>query len=438
MEVVLDVEKPAAGGRMVARHEGRVVLVWGAVPGERVRARIERVGKGVAYAETLDVLQASPDRRGIDVDWRCGGGVYSFVAYERQVQLKAEIIGDAFGRIGRLTVPRPPMMASPAHGYRMRARLHARGGRIGFFREGSHDICDAGATGQLLPETVAWLATVEETLRRERLTGLVALELAENVDASQRACHLELAPGEPSAPYGVLAADGALTGLSAQSQDFRHADLLAGAADVSDVLVLRDGDAPPTLRLTRNARAFFQGNRFLLEPLVRHVLAQVPEGPVVDLYAGVGLFGLAVAASGGTHVTLVEGDPTSGADLERNAAPFAGRTSVVRRSVEAFLTSVARREHSPAPRSDTRPSLSGSTVIVDPPRTGMSREALEGVIQCAPGRLVYVSCDTATLARDARKLVDAGYAIDGLTGIDLFPNTAHVESVAVFVRSPLP
>ena len=90
------------------------------------------------------------------------------------------------------------------------------------------------------------------------------------------------------------------------------------------------------------------------------------------------------------------------------------------------------------PMSSERMPWNISTVIVDPPRTGMSREALDGLIQCAPGRVVYVSCDTATLARDARRLVDGGYALEGLTGIDLFPNTAHVESVAVFARSPLP
>ena len=84
--LALDVEKPAAGGRMLARHQGQVVLVWGAIPGERVAARIERTGKGLAYAETVDVITASPDRRAIAADWRCGGNVLAHVRYARQLQ----------------------------------------------------------------------------------------------------------------------------------------------------------------------------------------------------------------------------------------------------------------------------------------------------------------------------------------------------------------
>src|SRR5688500_15396103 len=132
IEIVID--KPAAGGRMLARHEGQVVLVWGAIPGERVRARIERVGKGVLYADTVEVLDASADRRDAGPDWRCGGNVLAHVAYERQRQLKGEIIRDAFGRIGRVPLATPPaVMGSPEQGYRMRARLHARHGRLGFY-----------------------------------------------------------------------------------------------------------------------------------------------------------------------------------------------------------------------------------------------------------------------------------------------------------------
>ena len=120
--VTLDVEKPAAGGRMLARHQGRVVLVWGAIPGERVAARIERVGKGLAYAETVEVLSPSPDRRPPGGDWRCGGSVLAHVSYARQLQLKGQIIQDAFGRIGRVPLPAvPEVIGSPETGYRMRA-----------------------------------------------------------------------------------------------------------------------------------------------------------------------------------------------------------------------------------------------------------------------------------------------------------------------------
>src|SRR6185295_9674170 len=122
----------------------------------------------------------------------------------------------------------------------------------------------------------------------------------------------------------------AVTGLSAQVLDRRSVEMIAGLSTISDSL--------GSLVLKRDVRAFFQGNRFLLETLVRHVGELVPEdGPVIDLYAGVGLFGLSLAAAGRSDVTLVEGDPISAHDLEQNARPLATRARVERSSVEDFL-----------------------------------------------------------------------------------------------------
>jgi 23S rRNA (uracil1939-C5)-methyltransferase len=421
--LTLAVEKPAAGGRMLARHEGQVVLVWGAIPGERVEAHVERAGKGVLYAVTERVLEPSADRRAA-ADWRCGGNVFAHVAYERQLQLKADIIRDAFGRIGRLPLTTvPAVVGSPEHGYRMRARLHAQGGRIGFYREGTHELCDATGTRQLRPDAESWIAHAQTVLLRDRLTGLAAIEMAENVAGDERACHLDLHAGVDPAPFVGLAES--LVGLSAQPSDRRDAVRVAGTPVVTEVLRVRDGVPPLTLR--RDVRAFFQGNRFLLERLVEHVLSLVPDGPVLDLYAGVGLFGLALAARGADAVTLVEGDPVSGADLERNAEPYRDRARVERRSVETFLAAPGRRNEQ---RADT----GVGTVILDPPRTGVSKDALAAVIAHRPRHLVYVSCDVATLARDARALIDAGYDAGAMTAFDLFPNTAHVETVATFRR----
>ena len=398
---------------MLARHNGQVVLVWGAIPGERVRARIERSGKGVLFAETVEVLAASPDRRAGLADWRCGGNVLAHVNYERQLQIKSEIIRDAFARIGRLPLgTSPDVMASPEDGYRMRARFHVRGGRIGFVREGSHDICAVGPTRQLLPETVRWIEETEARLHGDRLRGLSCIEIAENIPATERACHLELEPGTETRPFAALATN-AITGLSAQVLDRRGVETLAGAPSVSDSI--------GCLVLKRDVRAFFQSNRFLLQGLVRHVQDLLPDsGPVVDLYAGVGLFGLSLAAAGREGITLVEGDPVTVRDLEENARPFLDRTRVERSSVEDFL-----RQSEDA---------SGATFIVDPPRTGMSREAVQGILQVKPARVLYVSCDVATLARDVRALLDHGYALERISAFDLFPNTAHVESVCLLRR----
>jgi 23S rRNA (uracil1939-C5)-methyltransferase len=410
--LTLDIEKPTAGGRMLARHNGQIVLVWGAIPGERVRARIERSGKGVLFAETVEVVTPSADRRDAAADWRCGGNVLAHVGYERQLQLKSDIIRDAFARIGRMPLDAAPdVAASPEQGYRMRARLHVRGGRIGFMREGSHDICAVGPTAQMLPATAAWIEAAERRLRADRLQGLTSIEIAENIPASQRACHLELEPGSDPRAFATLAGDG-VTGLSAQVLDRRGVETLSGIPAVSDSL--------GPLQLRRDARAFFQGNRYLLESLVQRVSGLVAEGSIVDLYAGVGLFGLSLAASRGAQVTLVEGDAVSGHNLEENARPYIDRARVVRTSVEDFLL------------HDALPA--GVTVIVDPPRTGMSHDAVLALVRARPPRIVYVSCDVATLARDARALADADYSLKHISGIDLFPNTAHVESLVAFER----
>ena len=415
--LTLDIEKPAAGGRMLARHHGQVVLVWGAVPGERVTARVDRTTKSVAFASTIDVLSASPDRRTVASDPRCGGNVLAHIAYERQRRLKGEIIRDAFVRIGRVALERDPdVIGSPERGYRMRARLHVVNGRLGFYREESHDLCDAVQTGQLTDATGEWLLAAGEIIRVAGPTGVVGVEVAENISGDERACHLDLREGVGVANYSALAAG--LVGLTAQPADSPFAETLAGTPRVTDVLQIRD--ELPALRLTRHVRAFFQGNRFLIGALVQHVMTLVPSGPVIDLYAGGGLFGLALAAAGADRVTLVEGDPVSGADLQMNSEPVRDRVRVVRTSVEDFL---ARR----------RPATA-ETVIVDPPRTGLSRDAVAGILAFKPARLVYVSCDVATLARDTRALLDSGYELGPVTALDLFPNTAHVETVTVFTR----
>jgi 23S rRNA (uracil1939-C5)-methyltransferase len=139
----LTIERPAAGGRMIARHDGAIVFVSGAIPGEVVDAEIEKVQRGTAWAATREVLERSPDRLDGAPDGACGGSVFAHIAYGRQRQIKSAIIDDALRRIGRITLDSPAeVVASPVDGYRMRARLHMRNGRIGFFREGTHSLCD--------------------------------------------------------------------------------------------------------------------------------------------------------------------------------------------------------------------------------------------------------------------------------------------------------
>lgn len=411
---------------MIARHDGRVVLVAGAIPGERVRARVDRAERGVAYATVIEVVDASPDRRPVTGDPACGGCVFAHVAYPRQTHLKREIIVDAFRRIGKMTLDEPVAVeASPEHGYRMRARLHVRGRRLGFFREGTHELCDPAQTGQLLPETTRVLEQVGRELEAVDAAAVRSIELSENLTGAERALHFELRPqGPPPAVYSGVVRVAGVTGVTCQALP---ADVvsLGGRPWVSDPVEALAGREPDSLggvALRRRPTAFFQANRYLLPALVSRVAAWIGDGPVVDLYAGVGVFALTLAALGRTDLTAVEGDRVSAADLEENARPFGGRLRVERMAVETFLAS--------------RTGASVGTLLVDPPRTGMSRAAMRGVIAARARRVVYVSCDVATLARDVRRLIDAGYVLTHVEAFDLFPNTAHVESLAVLARGP--
>lgn len=439
-ELILTPEKPVAGGSMLARYEGRVVLVRGAIPGERILARIERVARDVAHGTVVNVIEPHTDRRQPLVDPACGGNTFAHITYKRQLGLKAEIVADGFSRIAGLTLPTPISIApSPERGYRMRARFHARGGRVGFYREATHDLCDAATSGQLQPNAIQAVQAIAELLRDAKSADdVLGIELAENIAADERAIHLELRDESLARGLAEGIETNALTGLSWSVPTDGRTHVVLGIPYVIDGLDIRPlagssktevGAPGPTsqsfgvpgpIRVRRHVRAFFQGNRYLLSELVQRVLALAEEGPVIDLYAGVGLFAVSLASTRRDEVVAVESDSISALDLTANAAscerPFLSHHV----SVEEFL-------------HRTR-DLSAHTVILDPPRTGLSRDASSSLGSRRPRRIVYVSCDVATLARDVKNLTQAGYRLNHVEAFDLFPNTAHVETIAVLDR----
>ena len=404
----LTIERPAAGGRMIARHEGAVVFVAGAIPGEVVEAEVEKVQRGSVWAVTRDVLERSPDRLDGAPDGACGGSVFAHIAYERQRALKAAIIEDSLRRLGHITLAEPvDVEGSPIDGYRMRARLHVRNGRIGFFREGTHSICDPAATRQLRDEAVAVIRDLERSLATTGKDLVSDIDVAENIDATERAIHLELRPDTDPSGLAALVSVQNVDGASCAHPENPRTIELFGNTTISDDIA--------NVRIDRHVRSFFQGNRYLLRSFVDWVLRHVTAGPLVDLYAGVGLFSLTAGTVGAGPITAVEGDRFAARDLKRNARTV----TVLELPVEKFRPAPAERI---------------ATVIVDPPRTGMSKEALARAIGIRAPNFVYVSCDIATLARDARQLIDAGYRITSARAFDLFPNTAHVETVISFAR----
>jgi tRNA/tmRNA/rRNA uracil-C5-methylase (TrmA/RlmC/RlmD family) len=422
-EVELTIEKPAAGGQMIARHHGQVVLVRGAIPGERVRALVERAEKRLAYAVTRTIVEASADRRTPSADPLCGGNLYGYIAYPRQLALKRDIISDAFARLGRLPLDASIDVAgSPERAYRMRARCHVRGPRAGFYREGTHQLCDPAVTGQLLPESAAALQRIAASMDRDAPGAALSIELAENIAGDQRSMHLELAPGAriDAAALARIGREAAVAGITALGTATGRL-LEWGDPVIADPLEAVTGGRVTAGDLRRQPASFFQGNRFLVATLVTAMMDAVPaEGEILDLYAGVGVFAVALAAAGHLEVTAVEGDRTSGTDLRRNATPYAPRLAAHVQRVEDYLAS--------------RSGAAAGCILVDPPRTGLSKEAADAIVHHAAPRIVYVSCDAPTLARDARRLVDTGYRLSAIRAFDLFPNTPHVETLAVFDR----
>jgi 23S rRNA (uracil1939-C5)-methyltransferase len=419
-EIELTIEKAAAGGRMIARHDGQVVLVAGTMPGERVRARIEKADRRLAFAQAVEVVEASPDRRTAFADPLCGGCVFSHIEYPRQLDLKREILRDAFHRIGRMTLdPALVVAPSPESGYRMRARLHVSRGRIGFYREGTHTLCDPAQTAQLTDSSLAAAQAAVDVLDAAGVS-VTSVELSENMAGSERALALAVTEVTSRARHAArpIVERGAARGVVIR--DDRGGRAVAGELVVSDPLeALTNGRASGGF-LRRHPESFFQSNRFLVPALVGEVVDQMHGERIVDLYAGVGLFSVALAAARSTaSIVAVEGDRSSGADLQLNAGAFGEAMTIALESVEDYL----RRSRDEA-----------STTIVDPPRTGISPEAMDRLVARRSPRLVYVSCDPATMARDARKLLDAGYELTSLRGFDLFPNTAHVESLGVFEK----
>ena len=416
----LTIERPVAGGRMLARHDGQIVFVQGAIPGERVRARIERRQKQVLFADTAEVLEASADRREPHCDLACGGSAYAHIHYDRQRRLKAEVIADAFARIAKWPLEQAvDVTASPEAGYRMRARVHVDRGRWGFYREGTHVLCDAAATRQLRLDTCAAIDAfiAAQSSLVERVT---AITVSENVDATARILQLEGREGAPRfAALDVTASVGdGVHGLASLD-----GPQLWGAAWIEDTARSIWGDAAPIdagVTWRRRPASFFQANRYLLGALVSEVL-RAAEGArrVIDLYAGGGLFSVALAARG-AQVVSIEMDGSSTRDLADNARPFG----------ESIVSIVSAVE----PMLKQRPPFAPDVVVMDPPRVGATPEALAGLITWNAPRIVYVSCDPPTLARDCGKLFAAGYRLTSLAGFDLFPNTPHVEAVAVLDR----
>jgi 23S rRNA (uracil1939-C5)-methyltransferase len=379
MELEVEVERILPGGMGLAHAGGKTVFVSLAAPGDRVRVQVEREQGNVLFASIVEIITPSPVRIEPPCPYfgRCGGCDFQQLTYEAQLATKSEMIRDCLHRIARLEdVPEIVVTPSPNDWrYRMRAmwQIDQDERTIGYYERGSRRVCDVVDCAVLRPELQAKLEEVRATEWHE-----FPLELK----------HLDVVAGE---------------------DDVSFAPAFAGFETRELSLTIR-GEI-----YRYNAEAFFQINPSLLGPLIEFALGDASGASALDLYSGVGLFTLPLARQF-QRVTAVEANAIAVRFARRNLQD-AGLTTA--RVIAAGVAEWFRG----APVRDV------DFVLLDPPRAGAESAVVKGIIDLHPVEISYVSCDPATLARDLKKLLAAGYTIRSIRGFDLFPQTHHVETV---------
>jgi 23S rRNA (uracil1939-C5)-methyltransferase len=414
----------AAGGEGVGRLEdGRAVFVHRTAPGDLAEIELVQLGKRWARGRLLRVIEGSPERREPPCPFyaECGGCTLEHLAYDAQLRAKARIVADALARIGGLEVPPPEVEPSPEQQrYRNRVSFALRrlgSGQVvaGFHAIGEPDrVVDIGEAC-LLPE--APIAAVWGRLRAAWGPDARLLPSGERLRLTLRATAVGevslLVEGgySPGRPAELIAA---VPGLAAvwHRPGSAAAELIAGAPGLPETW----GDETFDV----SGAAFLQVNRSAAALLEAHVLERIgdPAGlSVVDAYCGVGLHARRLARAG-ARVVGIELDPDAVAAARRDAPPGA--------EFEAGAVEELLPRHLPA-----------DLVILNPPRAGIAAEVADALLAASPRRVIYVSCDPATLARDLGRLGEA-FRLTGLRCFDLFPQTAHVETVAILERSEAP
>lgn len=409
-EFELDLTTMAHGGSALGRYQGRTIFVPYALPGEHITARITQDKGRFAYAEGLTLLELSPDRVRPRCPHfgpgRCGGCHWQHIDYPAQLRFKEGIVRDQFARIGGLPdVLIPPMIPSPdPWQYRSHVTFSVTAdGRLGFVSTDDRTVIPIEECHIIRPE----LLDLFEQLDLEDVPELDRVRLQVGSAGEDRMIVLGTKDDEPPeieidfpASVNFLPSDNAPVNL-------------IGSTHVRYAVKGR------TFRVT--AGGFFQVNVLQAETLVDLVLERLNlQGgeSVLDLYSGVGLF-TAFLAERAETVTSVESYPPAVTDADENLAEF--------ENIELIEGSV----------EDVLPQIEGpfDAAVVDPPRQGLEGAALDALIVHRPRTIVYVSCDPATLARDAKRLVAKGYHVRDVQPIDMFPQTYHIEAVATFSTS---
>jgi 23S rRNA (uracil1939-C5)-methyltransferase len=384
-ESTLQIEKLVYGGDGLARLDGRVVFLPFVLPGEKIRAGVKRVKSDLWRGSLLEVLEPTAGRIAPACPYfgRCGGCQYQHARYDLQVEQKAAILRDVLRRVGKIEYAGSvETITGEPWGYRNRVQLHieksGENSAIGYFEPGSHTLCAIDHCPISSPKLNEAIAQLHRELPRFRPFQ----------------AEIELFTNETEVQVNVLDR------------------VPPSVRPLFNAIGSRDALQYGPFRVSRNS--FFQVNRFLIERLTSCVCDGLAGAVAIDLYAGVGLFSRALAPHFG-NVIAVESGFSAFQDLAANAP-----VQALQDSVEDYLPTV----------TDT-PDL----IVADPPRSGLGKHVVAELLRLGAPRLVIVSCDPATLARDLQGLL-AAYEIEHMSLIDLFPQTAHLEIVVRLASKP--
>jgi len=384
------VEKLVYGGDALARLNGQVTLTPFALPGERISAAAEREKPGLIHARTLAVLDPSPQRVAPRCPYfgRCGGCHYQHAGYEFQLEAKRAILAEELRRVGKSEPPEEiTVVAADPWGYRNRAQLHIENGRIGYREARSHKLCAIESCPIASPKINQTIGALAGMLRDSRWPRFLR--------------SVEIFTDERQVQLNVLETERPVARRFFDWCAETIPGLVPGALDYQD-----------RFRVSRNA--FFQVNRCLADKLVEIALEGAGGETALDVYAGMGLFSLDLARRF-RQAAAVESGAAAAGDLAFNAERAGlANLRVERRTAEAYLDALER-----AP----------DFVLLDPPRAGLGKAVVQRLIDLRPPAVTIVACDPATLARDLAALLGAGYRIEKMTLVDLFPQTYHLETV---------
>ena len=396
----LTIEKLVYGGEGLGRVEGHVVFAPYVLPGERVLVERKSAKGGLVRTALREVLSRAEGRVEPPCPYfgRCGGCHYQHAGYELQLEAKRSILRETLRRVGKIEAPDEiATVSGEPWGYRNRSQFHVAGAAVGYLEAQSHTLCPITHCPISAPRVNEVLAALLHMTLDGRWPRFVrSVEVFTNAKETQ----INVEADRPVAKRFFEWCAEVVSGFVSGPLDYQAAGF-----------TYRVGGA-----------SFFQVNRFLIDYLVHTAVGDAGGAWAVDLYAGVGLFSLPLGRQF-SRVTAVESGASSARDLRFNAERAGVAVEVAQSTTEDFL-----RGLKDAP----------DFVLADPPRTGLGRAVVARLAEIKPARITIVACDPATLARDLPALLAAGYRIERLTMVDLFPQTFHFETVVEVGRTPGP